>query len=226
MKCINLKQSFFRSLFAHGFTVDEKGHKMSKSLGNIILPKDIIAKHGTDTLRWWIAAHGTQHSSIIVSDGLLQQTGQVIQKFRKVLRYLVGCVETERNVNDLNFDTTNLYHLDKFFLNSLVELDDEVTNLYKSYQYNRVTSTILNFVTNQLSGTYLHTVKDRFYCGTKDERAAVQNVLRSALYVLNKALWPIIPYVVEECWSYHGKLKCYTMLRERAQLDILLICTL
>lgn len=185
---------------------------MSKSLGNIILPKDIIAKYGTDTLRWWIAAHGTQHSSIIVSDALLKQTGDVIQRIRKVLKYLVGCVEAERNVNELNFDTNNLFNLDKYFLNSLVELDDEVTNLYKSYQYNRVTSTILNFVTNQLSGTYLHIVKDRFYCGTKDEIAAVQNVLRSALYVLNKTLWPIIPYVVEECWSYHGKFKRYKRL--------------
>lgn len=178
---------------------------MSKSLGNIIEPKDIIAKYGTDTLRWWVAAHGTQHSSIIVSDALLKQTGEVVQRIRKVLRYLVGCVETERTVNDLNFDTTTLFHLDKFFLNELVELDDEVTTLYKSYQYNRVTSTILNFVTNQLSGTYLHTVKDRFYCGTLAQQADVRNVLRSALYVLNKALWPIIPFMVEECWSYHGE---------------------
>lgn len=178
---------------------------MSKSLGNIIHPKDVIAQYGTDTLRFWAAAHGTQHASIIVSDGLLRQTADTVQRIRKVLRYLVGCLETERNVNDLNFDTTNLFHLDKFFLNSLAELDDEVTLAYKSYQYNHVTSTILNFISNQLSGTYLHLVKDRFYCGTTAERDDVRNVLRSALYVLNKMLWPLVPFMVEECWSYHGK---------------------
>lgn len=183
---------------------------MSKSLGNVILPQDIIAKYGTDTLRWWIAAHGTQHASIMVSDDLLGQTAHVVSKIRNVLRYMVGCLETERTVNDLNFDTENLFHLDKFFLNSLVELDDEVTELYKSYQYNRVTSTILDFISNQLSSTYLHTIKDRFYCGTKKEQADVQHVIRSAFYVLNKILWPIIPFTVEECWSYHGKRQAYS----------------
>lgn len=178
---------------------------MSKSLGNVILPKDIIAKYGIDTLRWWAAAHGTQHSSIIVSDGLLQQSSNVVKKIRKTLRFMVGCLETERNVTDLNFDTNGLFNLDKYFLNSLVELDSEVTKAYKSYQYNHVTSVINNFMTNQLSATYFHIVKDRLYCGTKNERSNVQKVIRSAFYVLNKVLWPITPFVVEECWSYHGK---------------------
>lgn len=195
----------FRSLFAHGFTVDANNRKMSKSLGNVIHPKDMIVKYGTDTLRWWTAAHSTQHASIVVSDSLLAQSAETIQRIRKVLRYLVGCLETDRKVHDLNFDTQNLFLLDKMFLNSLVEFNDEVTEAYNSYQYNRVTSTILNFVANELSAMYLHTVKDRFYCGTKNERDDVQKVLRSALYVLNKTLWPITPYVVEECWSYHGK---------------------
>lgn len=178
---------------------------MSKSTGNIIEPKDIIAKYGIDTLRWWAAAHGTQHSSIIVSDGLLQQTANVILRIRKVLRYMVGCLETDRSVTDLNFDMSTLYHLDKLFLNALVEFDDDVTKAYKLYQYNRVTTTIVNFVTNELSAMYLHTIKDRFYCGTKEQQTDVRNVIRAALYVLNKVLWPLVPYVVEECWSYHGE---------------------
>lgn len=182
---------------------------MSKSLGNIIHPKDLIAKHGADTVRFWIAAHSTQHASISVSSGLLTQTADVVQRLRKVLRYLVGCLETERTVNDLHFDTNGLSHLDKFFLNSLAELDDEVTLAYKAYQYNRVTSTILNFVANQVSGNYLHIAKDRLYCGAKAERDAVQNVARSALYVLNKLLWPLMPFTVEECWSYHGESNYY-----------------
>ncbi|KAJ6638007.1 Isoleucine--tRNA ligase, mitochondrial [Pseudolycoriella hygida] len=195
----------FKSLFSHGFTVDKNGRKMSKSLGNVILPKDITQKYGTDILRWWVAAHGTQHSSIIVSDNLLDNSQKAIQKIRAVLKFLVGSVETERNVNDLNFDTSNLFHVDKYFLNSLVELNEEVTLSYKSHQYNHTTTAVVNFVTNQLSAEYLHTIKDRFYCGTKEQREDVRNVLRSAFYVLSKILWPITPYLVEECWSYHDK---------------------
>lgn len=194
----------FRSILAHGFTVDEKGHKMSKSVGNVVHPKDIVNKYGIDTLRWFVAAHSSQHSSIVVSDGTLQNDSQNIQRLRKVLRFMVGCLETERSVNDLNFDTTNLYMLDKFMLNELFEFDHKATAALESYQFNHIIATALDFVSNQLSATYINLFRDRFYCGSKQQRDDARNVVRSALYVLCKALWPIMPFTVEECWSYHG----------------------
>ncbi|KAG4067142.1 hypothetical protein HA402_000133 [Bradysia odoriphaga] len=195
----------FKSIFAHGFTVDKKGHKMSKSLGNVIHPKDIVTKYGVDTLRWFVAAHSSQHLSIVVSDGTLRNDCDSVQRLRKVLRFMVGCLETERTANDLNFDTTNLYILDKFMLNELFEFNDKVTEAQKSYQFNHVIATALDFVANQLSATYIKLFRDRYYCGSKQQRDDARNVVRSAFYVLSKALWPIMPFTVEECWSYHDK---------------------
>lgn len=210
-------QSPYKSLFVHGFAVDEKGHKMSKSLGNIIVPKDIIAKYGCDAIRWWVAAHATQQTSIPVGDAILQSSAECVQKIRATLKYLVGCLpaaaaaanggESQENIahkfNQL--DVNALTILDKYFLNSLTEFDENVSKLYETYQYNRVTASILHYVTNDLSAQYLHLIKDRLYCGTIEQHQQLQLVLTAAFAVLNKALWPILPFIVEECWSYYGQ---------------------
>lgn len=185
--------------------MDKNKKKMSKSLGNVIHPKDVVTKYGVDTLRWFVAAHGTQHSAIVVNDDVLRGHSQEVYKIRKVLRFMVGCLETERSVNDLNFDTTNFYHLDKFILNELYEFNDKVAEVHKSYQFNHIITTLLDFVWNKLSASYIDLFKDRFYCGSKQEQDDARHVVRSAFYVLSKALWPIMPFTVEECWSYHGK---------------------
>lgn len=110
----------------HGFTVDESGRKMSKSTGNVIDPKTIISKYGIDTLRWWIAAHSTQHSLIPVSQTLIQSSAENIQKFRSILKYLVGCFPAEKNDTDINFTINKHNMLDNYFLNSLAKFEQEV----------------------------------------------------------------------------------------------------
>lgn len=195
----------YRSLFVHGFAVDENGLKMSKSLGNVIVPGDIIEQYGVDTLRWWVAHHATQHTSIPVGQTTLQGSAECVQKIRATLKYLVGCLgsRSEQTIST-DIDLNQLRVMDKHFLNTLYEFQKEVQKSYDSHHYNRAAATILNFVTNDLSAFYLHLIKDRLYCGTETEYSILQQVLYTAFMVLNKALWPITPHLVEECWSYYG----------------------
>ncbi|XP_055914173.1 isoleucine--tRNA ligase, mitochondrial [Eupeodes corollae] len=194
----------YKSLFVHGFTVDEKGHKMSKSLGNIISPKDITKKYGTDTLRWWVASHGTQHMSITVSDKLLQHCAESLSKIRSTLRYLNGAIgDNSRSTNKIDCENKCLTHLDRYLLSCVHNFEKEVQKSYDLYEYNRVTANILNFVTNQISSVYVHLVKDRLYCGKADQIEGVKKVLSNSYEVLCKSLWPIVPFLVEESWSYY-----------------------
>lgn len=223
----------------HGFAVDEKGHKMSKSLGNIIVPKDIIGRYGCDAIRWWVAAHATQQTSIPVGDAILKASADCVQKIRAVLKYLVGCLPPATDAADsssaiqmANIDYKSLPILDQYFLHSLAEFSDQITALYKSYQYNRVTATILHFVSNDLSAQYLHLIKDRLYCGTTDEHQRLQPVLLATFCVLNKVLWPIVPFTVEECWSYYGRQPFYKEIvsipdewRSTSYRDVIKECT-
>jgi len=105
--------------------VDEKGHKMSKSLGNVISPKQITKKYGTDALRWWVASHGTQHMSITVSDKLLQQAAENLSKVRGTLRYLKGVIGERQTDKELLLNLDKSY-LNRYLLSQLVEFESEV----------------------------------------------------------------------------------------------------
>jgi len=112
----------------HGFTVDEKGHKMSKSLGNVISPKQITKKYGTDVLRWWVASHGTQHMAITVSDQLLQQSAENLSKVRSTLRYLNGVINQQKEPEEeLSITKQDDSYLNKFLLHHLLGFEEEVS---------------------------------------------------------------------------------------------------
>ncbi|XP_061402862.1 isoleucine--tRNA ligase, mitochondrial [Musca vetustissima] len=193
----------YKSIFVHGFTVDDKGHKMSKSLGNVISPKDITKKYGVDALRWWVASHGTQHMAITVSDKLLQQAADHLSKIRLTLRYLNGVIDSRIDQNTPIGDVKALKYLNRYLLSKLVDFDKEINNLYESHEYNRAVVLIQNFVANQISAIYVHLIKDRLYCGSQEEIQSVSFTLEKCYFILNKALWPIAPFLVEESWSYY-----------------------
>ncbi|XP_017028496.1 isoleucine--tRNA ligase, mitochondrial [Drosophila kikkawai] len=192
----------YKALFVHGFTVDEKGHKMSKSLGNVISPKQITKKYGTDALRWWVASHGTQHMSITVSDKLLQQAAENLSKVRGTLRYLKGVIGEQEASQERELLRDRSY-LNRYLLSQLVEFELEVAKLYNAYEYNRVVACIQNFIANQVSAVYVHLIKDRLYCGDDQELLAIRQTLTQCYRQLCKSLWPIVPFLVEESWSYY-----------------------
>lgn len=191
----------YKSIFVHGFTVDSKGLKMSKSIGNIIEPKEIIENYGVDVLRWWVAAHSTQHSAIVVGDSILESSKEHVQKIRTVLKYLLGVLKTLKPSNENN-KSQSLTHLDRFILAKTSEFESQVFAHYDSYQYNRVTATILNFIANDLSGVYLHLIKDRLYCGTQEEVNAIEWVIQRVTQSLLRTVWPINCHLVEEGFRY------------------------
>lgn len=192
----------YRSIFVHGFAVDESGLKMSKSLGNVTAPADVIKTYGTDAIRWWVTAHAAKHTAVPVSKSTLVGSTECVQKLRATLRYLVGAVG---DVTTLTTPTTHLRMVDKYFLNLLSTFRRDVEEAYGSHQYQRVTSLVVNFVNNDVSGFYVHLSKDRLYCGRRKEIDTVRSVLAATLNCINRAVWPITPFLVEECWSYLGK---------------------
>ncbi|XP_058813036.1 isoleucine--tRNA ligase, mitochondrial [Topomyia yanbarensis] len=193
-------QSPYRAIFVHGFAVDENGSKMSKSLGNIISPKEIVKQYGCDALRWWVAAHAIQNTSIPVSHKLLTASAENVQKIRGIMRYLLGVISTRGQVKS---DASCLNHMDRYYLQQLQKLHDTIFTLYDSYQYNKASAIILTFCTSTLSGFYLHLIKDRLYCGLDEQYHSLQAILAQTFNILCKVLWPITPFLVEESWSYH-----------------------
>lgn len=194
----------YKNIFVHGFVVDESGKKMSKSLGNVISPKDVTKKHGTDAMRWWIAAHAVQHSSIVVSNNILEESGQNLIKIRAILKYLLGVLDYDVEVTSLD-NTSELSHIDKYFLHQLSNFNDKINSCYQSYQFNRVSILVNNFINNDLSSLYLHLNKDRLYCGSEAEHVNLKIILSQCYRSLCNSLWPIIPFMIEESWSYYQK---------------------
>ncbi|XP_037939723.1 isoleucine--tRNA ligase, mitochondrial-like [Teleopsis dalmanni] len=190
----------YKSIFVHGFTVDEKGNKMSKSIGNVISPKEITKKYGVDVLRWWVASHATQNMSIIVSDKILQQSAESLSKIRATLRYLNGVINEKSTTS---WDSDDQSYLNRYLLSCLVDFEEKCQNSYNCYEYHRVVSHILNFVANQISATYLHLIKDRLYCGDNDELASIRYTVSKCYEILCKSLWPITPFLIEESWSFY-----------------------
>lgn len=189
----------YKNIFVHGFAVDENGKKMSKSLGNVISPEMIVKKYGTDALRWWVLAHGTQHSMIPVSNKLLEDGANNLIKIRATLKYILGVIE---NGSDGAINEAQLTHLDKFILHKLTEFTENVSSCYESFHFNRIVALVNNFVNTDLSSSYLHLIKDRLYCGHDDEHKKIQNILTHCYRGLSKSLWPITPFLIEESWSY------------------------
>ncbi|XP_021926918.1 isoleucine--tRNA ligase, mitochondrial isoform X2 [Zootermopsis nevadensis] len=199
----------YKAIFVHGFAVDAEGRKMSKSLGNVVDPLDIThgrkdKKHGPaygiDTLRWWVACHATQHSSVPVSRTVLEASAEAVHKIRIVVRFLLGAL------HDFPSDVDeSLYFLDRYLLHLLYDTDQQVNQLYESYQFNRVCTTLTNFVTNEVSALYCHLTKDRLYCAPVDasERRACQLVMSRILEVLTRSVAPVLPHLAEEVYLCH-----------------------
>ncbi|XP_055551514.1 isoleucine--tRNA ligase, mitochondrial [Wyeomyia smithii] len=190
----------YRAVFMHGFAVDENGMKMSKSLGNIIQPKEIVNQYGCDALRWWVAAHAIQNTSIPVSHKLLSSSAESVQKIRSILKYLLGVVPDRRE--EVKLAESGLKLVDRYFLQQLQQFHDTIFKLYEFYQYNKASASILTFCVSTLSGFYLHLIKDRLYCGSDEQHRNLQAILGHTFETLCKVLWPLVPFLVEESWSY------------------------
>ncbi|XP_065201272.1 isoleucine--tRNA ligase, mitochondrial [Planococcus citri] len=201
------KSAPFKNVFVHGFVVDDKGHKMSKSLGNVIDPQDIIRGKGKepalgiDVMRWWVASHAAFDAQIPVTQTSVKNSRDTVQRLRHCLRFILGNLKGFK----LEYTSTNFRILDKYILHRIYSFHDEIQKQYNSMYLNRVCATIINFVTNDISAVYLHATKDRMYCDAEysEERLSCQTVYFHVLEFLLRAIAPIVPHLVEECYMHH-----------------------
>ncbi|MGO2631523.1 MAG: isoleucine--tRNA ligase, partial [Lactococcus lactis] len=192
----------YKAVLSQGFVLDGKGRKMSKSIGNTIVPKDVTKKFGADILRLWVASIDTE-SDVRVSMDILSQVSEVYRKIRNTLRFLIA------NTSDFNpkedaIDFAELRPVDKYMLVKFNELVKQIRTAYNNYSFMTVYKSIINFITNDLSSFYLDFAKDVVYieAANSPERRSMQTVMYVILKDLVKILVPILPHTAEETWTY------------------------
>lgn len=192
----------YEAVLTHGFLVDEKGRKMSKSLGNGIDPLEVINEMGADILRLWVSS-ADYRSDVAVSPGILKQATESYRKIRNTFRYMLGNLY-DFDVNQDRVPYDQLLELDKWAILKLAKLVKRVTKAYDDYEFHVVYHGVHNFCTVDLSAFYLDVVKDRLYTSQASslERRSAQTVIYDICTALVKVLTPILAFTTEEIWSY------------------------
>ncbi len=192
----------YKGVLSHGFTLDGEGRKMSKSLGNTIVPQDVIDKLGADILRLWVASVDYQADQRI-SDAILNQIAEVYRKIRNTFRFLLGNLDGYDNAKD-RVSYEQLSELDRYVLYKGAQVVKRARKAYEDYQFHTVFQTVHNFCTIELSAFYLDICKDRLYVEAPDslKRRAAQTVLYDSLLSLVKLLSPILPHTADEVWRF------------------------
>lgn len=192
----------YKGVLSHGFVLDGEGRKMSKSIGNVVVPAKVMNQLGGDILRLWVASVDYQ-ADVRVSDAILKQVAEVYRKIRNTFRFLLGnLADFDAKVDAVAF--TDLREVDQFMLVKLNKLIKTVRNSYEKYDYAAIYHAVNNFCTLDLSSFYLDFAKDVLYIESKNhhERRAIQTVLHESLLALTKLVAPILPHTADEVWAY------------------------
>ena len=191
----------FKKILTHGFVNDGEGKKMSKSVGNTVVPSDVIKLYGADILRLWCASVDYRED-VKISDNILKQMAEAYRRVRNTARYILG------NSNDFDPNTDKvpyeqLMEIDKWALNKLEILKRKVTENYDRYEFYNLFQDIHYFAGIDMSAFYLDIIKDRLYTeGTNSiERRAAQTVMTEILVTLTKMITPILSFTSEEIWE-------------------------
>lgn len=192
----------YKGLLSHGFTLDGKGHKMSKSVGNVIVPAKVMNQFGAEILRLWVSSVDYT-ADVRVSDSNFKQVSEVYRKIRNTFRFIHG------NTSDFNPNTDriafeDLRPVDQYVYVKLQELIKEVRAAYDRYEFAGVYHAVNNFCTGILSSFYLDIAKDVVYIENKEHphRRAMQTVMYDTLLALVKLLTPILPHTADEMWAH------------------------
>ena len=191
----------YKEVLTHGYVVDEKGRKMSKSLGNGIDPMDLIKQYGADIVRLW-ALSSDYTSDVSISDGIIKQVAEVYRKIRNTARYILGNTSDFDVNNPVSYE--NLEEIDKWALTKLNKLIEECTKAYDVYDFKKAYQTINTFCVIDMSNFYLDIIKDRLYTAKPDsnERRSAQTAMYEILNALVKILAPMTCFTAEEIWKF------------------------
>jgi isoleucyl-tRNA synthetase len=190
----------YRGVLTHGFTVDEKGRKMSKSVGNVILPQPVVGSLGADVLRLWVAA--TDYASeMSVSEGLINRTADAYRRIRNTVRFLLGNLHGFDPLKDLVHPAA-MVALDRWAVARAAQLQAEIVEAYREYAFHLVYHKVHNFCIVDLSAIYLDVVRDRLYttsAGSHARRSA-QSALYHIAHAMVRWLAPVLSFTAEEIW--------------------------
>ena len=193
----------YKSILTHGFVVDGKGQKMSKSLGNVVAPDEIIKKNGADILRLWVVA-SDYSEDLRIDQAIIAQHSESYRKIRNTLRFLLGNILDDFSFSNFeNFKFENIDILDSFILNKISQLDKTFSQFENMNQYHKIYIELLNFCTLDLSSLYFDIRKDCLYCDDEKslKRQNCIKVLKTSLYFLVKWLHPILVFTTEEVFQ-------------------------
>jgi len=195
-----IQKAPFKAVLTHGFTVDEKGMKQSKSLGNYVNAMEEIEKYGADILRLWVSSVNYQED-VRCSDELIGRLQDAYRKIRNTLRYLMG------NLDDFEPSMVVAYAdmpaIDRWAMEQCQKLITRVIEAYDAFAFHRAFSLIYNFCTVEMSSIYMDVLKDRLYCDAKDShsRRSCQTAMQSILDAMVRLLAPILAHTAEEAWA-------------------------
>jgi isoleucyl-tRNA synthetase len=193
----------FETVLTHGFVVDDKGEKMSKSMGNVVPAVKATEQYGADVLRL-MAASMDYADDIRISERGIKEMSESYRKIRNTIRYLLGNLEDYSRFDPSSVDTASLHEIDRWVLGQLNQVIRDVTAAYERYEFYRVYQRVYQFVSVELSSFYLDVLKDRLYAEVAEgpERRAAQFVLARLHDNLTRLLAPFIPHTAEESWDY------------------------
>ena len=192
----------YKMLLSHGFVMDGEGKKMSKSLGNVIVPDTIVKQKGADIARLWVSSVDYL-ADVRISEEILKQVADVYRKIRNTLRFLLGNV-SDYNPNTDSISEDRLLEVDRYVLHRFREFKNSTLDHFDHFDYLDIYQEVQNFINVELSNFYLDYGKDILYIEAKDahKRRSMQTVLYEILIDLTKLLAPIIPHTADEVWSY------------------------
>ncbi len=193
----------YKSLLTHGFTVDEKGEKMSKSKGNVVAPDQVIKEYGSEILRLWVALSDYQ-GDLKISDSILRQTAEQYRKIRNTFRFLLA------NIDDLeSLVAEDAYgELDRWILGKSSEVFASIKESFENYDFLRGFSVLNHFLTNELSSIYMDISKDRLYCEAKESptRRAAQSAMALICESMLGLVAPVLTYTADEILDFAPKI--------------------
>jgi len=195
----------YKGVLTHGYVVDGQGKKMSKSVGNVIAPQEVIDQYGAEVLRLWVASENYQ-DDIKVSDEILKHVSDAYRKMRNTIRFLLSNL-TDFDPKEHTASDDDFTEIDRWALSRYAELVRRVERAYEEYEFHAIYHSLHNFCGTVVSSLYMDILKDRLYCSAPDdpERRAAQTVIYRMLDGLLRLMAPILCFTTAEAWEhFHG----------------------
>ena len=208
----------YKQILSQGFTLDGKGRKMSKSLGNTIVPSEVIDKMGAEIIRLWVLSVDTS-ADVRVSMESFQQIAESYRKFRNTVRFLLANTTDFDPAKDaVAFD--EMESIDKYMTILVNKFTKEILDAYANYEFMEIYKKLINFITTDLSAFYMDVAKDVVYIEAPDskKRRSMQTVLYDVVVRLTKLMTPILPHTTEEIWKYLKEDEEYAQLSEMPEV--------